>query len=320
MQIAKEVYEVRPRKIKGGIAFNLFPEVWGYSALKARGKIAMELAAARAEHMALLAFATKKVYVNDIDPIEIEKFENLKKALPEPIQEKLTALPGDCFDIMEKRQGLDERIDFILCRNLIHFFSNAQQARFLLALQAMMKIGGRAILTVNHILFSWPLQMINDQEITAFRRIRVFYYDDVKKVKGRLFDTFMPHSGETRPPLHSAFLYKLEDDNQGWHYYPKIFNELNIFSSLKDQIQHAIKINWFPRILHIRRGSVRILTTHERCYTKENLTKLVERNGFAVEDTFFVNVSGHLCSEGPNTQLGIVVKRTIQRKERKESL
>ncbi|MBA3237999.1 MAG: class I SAM-dependent methyltransferase [Parachlamydiaceae bacterium] len=134
LKVVKGVYEMRARDtndIRFGKVFPIYPEIFGYAALKARGEIVMELGGASGENAILLAFAgARKVYLNDINIEELDKFNALKKSLSQQIQEKLVSLPGDCLDTLSKRKALDERVGLVLCRNLIHFFNDSQQKRF----------------------------------------------------------------------------------------------------------------------------------------------------------------------------------------------
>lgn len=316
VQVASRVYEMRARDTddnRFGKVFPIYAEIFGYAALKAQGEVVMELGGASGENAILLAFAgATKVYINDINISEQEKFKNLKRALPKRIQEKLELVPGDCLEVLEKRKARNDRIGLILCRNVIHFFNDSQQKSFFSSLRSTMKIGGHAILTVNHYGFDWPLNEVNDKGITVFRRVRVLFYDYAIKDMPILIlmDRVLPHSGEIFPlTMESGYLYKRENSGQKWQHTPKVFDDLKLPNSISADIKKEVNTNW-KMISAAENGSVRIGITHTRAYTKENLSKLVQHYGFAVEATFFIDTTGHLCPEKQtSTQIGICVTR-----------
>jgi SAM-dependent methyltransferase len=313
VKVAKRVYEMRSRDTNDnrfGKVFAIYPEIFGYAALKARGEIVMELGGASGENAILLAFAgARKVYLNDINTDELGKFNTLKKSLPKQIQEKLVSLPGDCLDILAKRKLLDERVGFVLCRNLIHFFNDSQQKSFFSSLRETMKIGGHAIITANHYGFDWPLSEVNNKGMTVFRRVRVLFHDyAIKDLPiAILYDRVVPHTGKIFPlTFESGYLYKHENNTQTWKHTPNVFEELKLPENIKEEIKQEANSSW-KMISAAQNGSVRILVTHTRAYTKENLSKLVQHYGFAVEATFFVDANGHLTPERQTAQIGVCV-------------
>lgn len=316
LKVAEQVYEMRSRNtsdIRFGKVFPIYAEVFGYAAVKARGEVVMELAGASGENAILLAFAgASKVYMNDINTSELEIFKSVKKNLPKQIQAKLELLPGDCLEVLAQRKALDERIGLVLCRNLIHFFDDSQQMDFFLSLKATMKVGGLAILTANHYGFELPINEVNEKRFTTFRRFRVLVYDYALSDSpiAILSDCTLPYTGKSIPlTLQSSYLYKREDSGQKWKYTPNVFDELKVPNIIREAIKKDVENNWSDKISQVRNGSVRIGITHTRAYTKENLSKLVQHYGFAVEAIFFVDSAGHLSSENPSSQIGICITR-----------
>lgn len=109
--------------------------------------------------------------------------------------------------------------------------------------------------------------------------------------------------------LGSGYLYKRESSLQKWNYTPTVFDELKLPNDMKEQIKKDVEDQW-KVISPLNNGSVRIGITHTRSYTKENLAKLVQHYGFAVEAIFFVDGAGHLCPEKQAlNQIGICVTR-----------
>ncbi len=70
------------------------------------------------------------MYNIDINAGEILKGEVLKKQVPSNVSEKLEFIQSDCVDILKIRPKLAQKVDLILCRNLIHFFNIKKQIPF----------------------------------------------------------------------------------------------------------------------------------------------------------------------------------------------
>jgi hypothetical protein len=132
--LSKNIYEAACRRTLGnkGWVFPMNPEPLAYAMRFAFGENVLELGAASGENGIWLAFSgTKHVYVNELCTEENDLFNQYSKAIPAEIAKKLELLPGDCLQILEKNPVLRQKIGFIVCRNLIHFFNLQQRAAFL---------------------------------------------------------------------------------------------------------------------------------------------------------------------------------------------
>ena len=159
VEIAKRIYEAPPRRVSGGrygTVFPAYPEVLAYamSLIKEQeGEIeAWEIACANGGNGMLLAYAgAKQVRFNDIDVAELQDLNSCIEKLPKEIFKKCEVLYGNCLNLLEQKPEFANRAGFILCRNLLHFFTDKEQNAFLEMIKKMLKIGGQAIFTVNSV-------------------------------------------------------------------------------------------------------------------------------------------------------------------------
>jgi len=95
-----------------GMAFPINHEVLAYTMPRVKDEVVLEIGGASGENSILLACAgARKVYMNDILPSEVQKFNALRGTLPLEVQDRLVPAPGDCFDLLKNKPDASK-----LCR------------------------------------------------------------------------------------------------------------------------------------------------------------------------------------------------------------
>ncbi len=324
LDIAKRVYETSMRNVAGtakyGYAFPMNPEVLAYAMQHAKGKTVLEIAGASGENGILLAFAgANRVYVNDIESSEMESFRKLRKDLPKGVRSKLEAIEGDCLDILTKKPEIINKIDLLLCRNLIHFFNNEQQDIFFKMLEKTLVPGGLAIFTTNSVYVHSTVPDIrqtverNPNTTTfEFTQCCITNYEKSSSAFAQIFTQISPRSDDQVSLAgKEAYLYqRTAQTGNKWKAFSDQFSLLD--ASIRPKIQEACKNNkdlYAP----LKAGSVRVLSHINRLYTTATLPELFKRMGFDPICTFVVSKDGHLISEvDPFTngqQMGIIVRK-----------
>ena len=325
-RIARVIYESKLRPIsqnKYGATFPMNPEILAYAMQLAKNETVLEIAGAAGENSAILAFSeAERVYVNEICQKEIADFEAIRQSLPPDVRQKLESLPGDCFDLLKVKPELAKKVGLLLCRNLIHFFNNEQQAKFFALIKSILKPGARAIFTVNSIYFdsankkiyeTFPdacsLSSVNGL-ITDYRRgtmpIARFFYETSPCTDDQVSNDFV-----------SRYIYT-RDQGSKWKVDNVEFSKLS--QELKPKIQEAIK-PYKDVIQEIPHGNVKVLMNAVRAYNTKTVTELFKKHGFEVECTFVTSYDGHLVHEedlfglserGPHSEtpqlVGVVVR------------
>jgi predicted O-methyltransferase YrrM len=147
-EILARKYETERSSVSGeyGFSFCLEPEIFDYMQRNSNNKTILELGAAEGDVSILLAFGNaNRVYVNDILPDEIAKFEATKTRLPAYVQEKLTSICCDYMEIPDRQPELLGSCDFVLFRNGFHFLRDADYPKFFGLLKSVLKPGGQIV-------------------------------------------------------------------------------------------------------------------------------------------------------------------------------
>lgn len=132
-----------------GHNFPLDPEVLRDVMDLSQGKKVLEIAAANGENAFLLGLSgAERVFINDIEPTEIEKCRKRLESLPIDTQAKFTLVPGDCLKVFE-RDEYTECFDVIYARNIMHFLFGEKREQFIQTVQRLLKPGGHLIITAN---------------------------------------------------------------------------------------------------------------------------------------------------------------------------
>lgn len=252
----------------------------------------------------------KKVYMNDIDPIELGKFLQIRSTLPESVKNKLDCLSGDCFFL---KSTLKENIDILLCRNFLHFLTDDQQKQFFQMIKGFLTPRAKVVFLTNSI-YSDYRRSANIYEknpkATSFKVWTCFisnYGTGVTSKNEPIWDSVQNTSSENVSKKNQV-LYLYERRKFGkWTVDNRVFQSIN--PTIRKEIKAAIKANKH-KIKPIKWGSVRILINYIRIYSVQTLPDLFRQNGFRTNQLFVVGEKGHLLKESEYTskgrQIGII--------------
>jgi SAM-dependent methyltransferase len=286
-----------------GYAFGLNSESDSLLLKEVKDKDILEIAGAGGEHAILAAYAgANRVYMNDITPNEMARFQNNLRYVPEDVRNKLEGIDGDCFNILKEKPELAGKIDVIICRNLIHFFNDRKLAEFAQLLKAILKPGGKVFLTANS---EYTPRFINpstqqvfeeNPDCTSFRETQCLLVDRAlsNTPKDRLFYELLPCQGDMiSTNFKNTYLYEREKE-KSWVTNPTWRKTLSadVQKKLDPALLQARKDSSFQAI---QEGSIRFLENHIRFYTETNLADTLKSYGFEVETTFVTHrVTGHI--------------------------
>lgn len=312
--IAQRVYESRQRLVKGGDGcwvYPMYPEVLGYAMQHVQGGTVVEMGGVSGENVFLLTLAgAAQGVLNDLNPEELRSGKQIQMTLPRDIQRKIQILEGDCLKVIPKLQN----VDVAMARNLLHFFNDAQLARFLQGVGQMIGNSGVAIITVN---VKNPLDGDNAADVyeahpdtTSFKKTFCVITDYAisRAPKHILLQYLQPCSpDEIGNPFEEHYLYTV-DPGQKWKVHNSAFKALD--PSIKGLVKSKIESNKHLT-KPIKYGGVRVFSNYARYYSQQNLEQLVKRHGFAVDCSFAVDVAtGHLSQTIHKNvrQIGVVIR------------
>lgn len=328
MKFVQRSYEIAPYFLRKdqqyGFAFPLDSEPLSYAMqyIKSREDVtACEIGCAKGEIGLLLACAgANRVIFNDLDEDSIAILEGLIKQLPSQARKVCNVDKGNCLGLLERNPKLENQVDLIICRNVIHFFNNQQQASLLEIIKKMLKPGGQAIFTTNSVYSYGEIgQKLDQSEESSFNLIQGFVHDRDKNPRSPSFDLF----AELRPcadtlttgtQFKDYYIYERDKcTNMEWKADKKEFKKLDptIQAKIKEQIQIKGK-----RIAQIQRGSVRVVSMHPRFYNPISLSKLFKDHEFNILEVFLVNRKGHLVPFSDalkGQQIGIIVSKSLEK-------
>lgn len=311
LEVSKSIYEVAPRVIetdlskptKYGMAFSMHPEIVAYIMKNCKGKVVLEIGGASGENAMLLAFAGAQfVYMNDIEPNEVKKFEKNKEALPPSVSNRLKSLGCDVFDLLNIDPNLSSRIDLIYCRNVLHFFTDNQLQVFFPLLKKLLKPGSQVIFTTNSAYNPSFKETINNHPLaTRFKltSCRLFDYDK-KRMPIAVLAQGVSVCNEDLDPLSftKLTLYtKFKDATGGkWVANPDAYRQLD--KRTKEEFnQNKAKPEMQELFQNIKNGAVEVLINTIRSYTRESLAELFKAHGFEIDTTFAISSDGHTTTD-----------------------
>jgi SAM-dependent methyltransferase len=321
-EIAARIYEADMRGVAKtsnyGFVFPMDPEILAYAMQQAKNEIVLEIAGASGENSILLAFSgAERVYINDIEPLEGQTFQKLKEELPLDVSKKLEFIEGSCFDLLEKKPEISNKVGLILCRNLIRFFNQQQQSDFFQLLKKMLKPGGLAIFTTNAAYSFTEHRKVFEENpnSTSFATAQCFLTDDSK---GTLPYDRLYHDISVCPDhlvsatFTNTFLYiRNEKTGYKWEVKNDAFNTLDPVA--RKIIKKAV-LERKKEIASIPSGNLKVLKNTLRVYTKKTLPDLLKKHGFAIESTFVVAENGHLVDNADPFEngkgVGVIVRYT----------
>jgi Methyltransferase domain len=259
----------------------------------------------------------KKLTFNDIGSRALAELRKNLLTLPKELQDRCQVIQADCLDLLQKTPKLRNDIDLILCRNLIHFFSDEQLGRFFSLMKELLKPAGKAILNV----ISVASFLRNSKEMayelyknTTFtiHRLDLYYPDKSGKDHIEIVTKALPC------PSH-----KMSDKTEYITLCDKIrisFKPKSVEGSLKkiDSVfSSQIRMSINSKLSVIKKcigGSLLYIKTNTRAYSFQTLTDLFEKNGFGVETVFDIRPDGHLNHEffsdsHSTAQMGILISK-----------
>lgn len=308
-----------------GFAFPMEPEALSYAMQNlVKGKTALEIAAGNGLNSVLLAYAgAKKVYVNDLLEKEMSRLKLAISKAFDAVQNNLEIIQTDCFTLLQKKPKLSHAIDFILCRNLVHFFTTSGQKQFFQLLKNLLKPGGGAMLTVNCAYAHPALSILKENpHETFFVMNQCILYENsygIKKINDILYQELIP---VTKEPLGLSIVDNFTDfplrlmpnNTNGW----EVDFPCPTSPQLQDKIRKKIQSD-SQKIGSIifTGGEVRVNSCFIQIFNKRNLTSLVEKHGFAVENVYLVGSSGHYIADEEVAkkhvqQMGIIFHKPLE--------
>ena len=138
-----------------GSAFCIHPEFLNYLIKNTKEKTVLEVGGADGINSILLSLAgAKKIYMNDINKIEIERFKKNVKILPEDFRNgKFIAMGDDIFKYLKLFQKKNIKVDIVVMRNVLHFFNKNQEKEFFENIKKVMNKDALFYASVNGIPF-----------------------------------------------------------------------------------------------------------------------------------------------------------------------
>lgn len=312
---AKSNYEVTKRTIsdKGGLASALCPELLALVMRLAANHIYVELAGASGAPACLVAFShAEQVFMNEINPQEIQFFRTFRSAFPTDIQARLTPLQGDCFQLLDLCPNLRGRVGVIQCRNFIHFLDDRRQDLFFKLTKELLQAEGRIAVTANsvYIFYANHKKLVEAHpRATSFSMTQCILYSGERRPLGTIFnETALCKETLVDPANHSDIcLYSRGSERSNWVKREDAFNSLD--EKLRPKIEKAVEDS--PHTKNHGRYIV-VVTSYTHLYSKQTLTELFVRNGFEVEHTFVTGLLGHLVHGDEiytkGEQVGIVAR------------
>lgn len=299
---------------KYGRVFPVDSEVMAYAMENASNKKVLEIAGASGENSIMMAFAgAERVYYNDITHEEVAIFKQLHSSLPSKVQQKLEIIDGSCFDILKKKPGISNKIDLVICRNLIHFFNASELEKFFDTIKKALKVGGKVILTANSKknLIEGVDFHENSPANFSFKLTQCMVTDGIAPlaILHRSLHA-CPHD-RVSTDFKEGYLFLRNPKTEGkWVQLP--FGNANLEEielPVRKKVDGLLGTHQ-KEIFSLPCGSIKFVTQTLCAFNKYSLQKLFQTHGFKVESTFITSPEGHLakCSEDA-VQIGIIATK-----------
>jgi SAM-dependent methyltransferase len=323
LQITTSMYGTT-RRILNATYGHFFPidnEVQAYVLGRIRAQPGMhvcEIACASGEIGILYAYAGAHVTFNDIEPREIAVLKKNLKSLPKPIQKKCTVIEGTCLDLLTKKPDLKEKMDIVVCRNLLHFLRLPEQIKLLGIVKSMLKTGGQAIFTANSIYPNGDLP--EDEGAPSAIHMRSCFLES-ELFQGNavaLYRSMSYCQDEEISPLnyHQHYLYLKNQSTEGkWIPCKEKIKHTDVPKTFLNQVKATMQNPVVRAYLRtIPSGTIKATSAYVRLYNVNNLARLFTENGFSVTCTFIVNGLGHLVLDyskrfKQGNQVGIIATK-----------
>lgn len=324
-EITKSVYEVNARYIKStngqsdyGSAFPIHPEVLEYAMRTCKGKVVLEIGGAGGENSILIVMAgAKRVYMNDIEQAEVEQFERLRVQLPE-VSSRLESICCDIFTLLDKRPDLISQIDVVLCRNLLHFFTDRRLSLFFPLLKKLLKPNGEIIFSANSYFYDPIIKIAEtNPEATRFVIHRVQFHDVLKSpdlpVVHFVLDAEVCQEDVDPLSFDQIPLYK-KSQTTAYKWVQCVLDEKQSKVVTKG-VRNKVNELWQEKkreiaALQIQIGTIVLVRNYTRDYTAQTLTTLFERHGFKINQTYSLGYNGHILDPKKSSekvhQVGVI--------------
>lgn len=301
--LAKQTYEGSVREAKSpqyGLVFPMYPELLGYIMQRGNKGSVLEIAGADGLNSLLLAFSgINKVYYNDIDEKEVALCKTaIQNFLPQEVASKVEILPGDCFKVL--KEPLKNKIDVILCRNLLHFFKASQVKEFFSLTKMLLKSGGEAIFTVNCADSYKDISEILQKNPRAHTFTSIECMVREYKTDGSfgkcitIYQKFIEGKEDDSDFLYHTLLKKTEWTGNTWKTNQK---DCELLEQKTGETAHAILANisnHFNEIKQMKSADVIVMYNKVSIYTQETLSILLQDHGFEILSIFKVSEIGHI--------------------------
>ncbi len=305
--VLNTVYESNPRIVQSedgknryGLSFAIHPEFMKYLMELCPGKTVLELGAAGGEMSILFGCAgAKKVYVNDIETKEIERFTNLLlPSFPFKFQKKFKVLKGDCFEHLNKLQP--RSVDIIYTRNLFHFFKTSQHGDFFERIKTVLKPGGIIAMSVHDGRFTIPTIPCKDDICFESHTL--------------MLDSFFLSNDRIPIAQHLTACKDLDVDplayesdvvvhfrNNKYEFVNEVFFKMP--QKLREDLLNFINDNRSKfEIFSLKLSQIRLLKSTTMRFSLYNLGKILESNGFNLIKLSSIDMTGHAFqSRDPNS-------------------
>lgn len=290
------IYETKPRYVrcpgnstKYGWALPCNPEILAEVMTLSKGKKVLELAAASGENALCFGLAgAEEVYVNEMEPAELEDFEKSLKSLPENLQRKFHTVPGDCLEVFAD-ETYTGYFDVIYARHVFHFFLGEKRDAFMRLLGRLLKPGGRLILTVNSV--QRLSKIISKRDLQRYPEAYVFAR---RTPKLRLLDKYFEFSlGEATPVV----------DVQG-------IDPLAYYHEVAARYSQEGEILFRDGIHHLTpENQQQVITALKQVLTKNNLADLLRDDARVVNHVCHVVAYSQRTIQGPFVKAGFKVAK-----------
>lgn len=314
-KIVTRLYETESRSADGSRLDRVYPafaEVLSY-VMQHPGQTVLEIGAASGDTSLLLSLTdVATVYVNDRNPVELDKFRAERSKLPRNARVKLIDIPGTCFDILTIHPYLEGAVDTLICRNVLHLFNKCEQVAFFKMVHALLKVDGKMIFTLHplYLFDNWAHIVQQSPRAVSFVRMDCMITDLARRTSQIVFsELFFPEeSAKSHSHTHKVLCLR----NYKTHFKWKRFNFDFLGKEMRLKIERVLQQNG-ATLSSISEGSVTLHATTVQFYHEGTYQELFKKQGFAIDTLFLIDSLGHLLHPDlPKTesaQIGVICSK-----------
>ncbi len=282
-----------------GNAYSLHPEILAHVMSSSQDKVVLELGAARGENGILMGLAgAREVYINDINPAELEEGKKAIRQLPPHMQKKYTLVAGDCLTVFSDA-SFEGRFDVIYARNLFHFFLGKNREKFVRELSRLLKPGGRLILAVNSAFQPTFSEALKKQPSGYVFARRTPMYRPVGKTPQMVTgygDVTVETDLSTVDPVNFSWTTLIEFNN-GKIEQKNSFSALSV-DSQKKVLAYALELVERKGLKALAKSgdSIDCHLCHSICYTKDTIRQAFAQSDFELIQTVSIDDACHVTN------------------------